>query len=369
MAHLEGMIVTMEINEQIKKLIVIAKQNHDVIDIDDIIQVFGQTLSDKELENISSKLTEENIEVINLNAVDDELPVNDVDFIDNDNNLESELVNIEDSVRAYLKEIGNIPLLSREEELELAMRIEQGDINAKELMTNSNLRLVVSVAKRYALGSNMTILDLIQEGNIGLIKAVEKFDYHKGYKFSTYAMWWIRQAVTRAIADQSRTIRIPVHMKEQMNRISRALRKFLADTGREPTAAELAEIMQIPAERMEEIMKLYGDTVSLETPIGEEDDTMLMDFVADDSMPEQFSSVEHIMLGEQIDEILAELTEREQRVIRLRFGFVDGRIWTLAEVGKEYHVTRERIRQIEVVALRRLRMKRETKKLKSYLEN
>lgn len=280
----------------------------------------------------------------------------------------ADAVYTDDSIRIYLKEIGKIPLLTGEEELEVAKKIEAGDKQAKEIMTNANLRLVVSVAKRYVGGSNMTLLDLIQEGNIGLIKAVNKFDYHKGYKFSTYAMWWIRQAITRAIADQSRTIRIPVHMKEQMRKVTKASRKFLAETGNDPTLSELAEIMEIPEERMADIMKLYGDTVSLDAPVGEEADSQLKDFVADENTSDQFLSVDRALLGEQLDKILSVLTEREQRIIRLRFGFVDDRIWTLEEVGREYQVTRERIRQIETRALRRLRVRRDTKTLRSYLE-
>ncbi len=274
---------------------------------------------------------------------------------------------VEDSVRAYLKEIGSIPLLEKEEELKLAKRIALGDETARETMTNANLRLVVSVAKRYVSVSSMTLLDLIQEGNIGLMRAVEKFDYRKGFKFSTYAIWWVRQAITRAIADQSRTIRIPVHMKDQMNRISRTSRQFTADNGREPTVSELAELMRIPEEKMAEIIKLYDDTVSLDGPIGKEENTFLIDFVADENMKDVFDKIDYMMLTEEIDGILEDLSEREQRIIRLRFGFVDGRVWTLEEVGKEYQVTRERIRQIEVKALKRLRMKSETKELLTYL--
>ncbi len=273
----------------------------------------------------------------------------------------------EDSVRAYLREISSIPLLEKEEELKLAKRIALGDETAKELLTNANLRLVVSVAKRYVSAGNMNLLDLIQEGNIGLMKAVEKFDYHKGFKFSTYAIWWIRQAITRAIADQSRIIRIPVHMKDLMNRVSKVSREFTADTGREPSVSELAGLMRMPEEKMEEIIKLYQDTVSLDGPIGKEENTFLIDFVADESMKDIFAEVDYMMLGDEIDSILEGLSEREQRIIRLRFGFVDGRVWTLEEVGREYQVTRERIRQIEVKALNRLRMKSETKKLLAYL--
>jgi RNA polymerase primary sigma factor len=289
----------------------------------------------------------------------------EVDFL-NINDTEVDFIT-EDSVRAYLKEIGNIPLLTQAQEVELAKRIEHGEEAAKKAMANANLRLVVSVAKRYVRGSNMTLLDLIQEGNIGLLKAIDKYNYHKGFKFSTYAMWWIRQAMTRAIADQSRTIRIPVHMKEEMSKITKASRRFLSDNGRDPSVNELAELMNISSERMFDIVKWYGDTISLDAPIGNED-SLIMDFVADESMPEQFASVEHVMLGEEINGILSDLTEREQRVIRLRFGLIDGRVWTLEEVGKEYNVTRERIRQIESRALHRLRMKRETKKLRAYLD-
>lgn len=285
-----------------------------------------------------------------------------------EDDLDDSALPLDDSVKAYLIEIGNIPLLTREEEIILAKRIESGDDSAREKMINSNLRLVVNVAKKHVRGSNMGFLDLIQEGNIGLMRAVEKYDYSKGYKFSTYAMWWIRQAVTRAIADQSRTIRIPVHMKEQMSKVNKASRKFLTDMGREPTVDELADIMDMPEDRVRDIVKLYGDTISLDTPVGDDDDCKLQDFVADDNISDQFTSVEHVMLGDELDQLLSGLSEREQRIIRLRFGFVDGRIWTLEQVGEEYHVTRERIRQIEVKALHRLKHRKDIKNLKSYLE-
>lgn len=274
----------------------------------------------------------------------------------------------EDSVKIYLKSIGKIQLLDQRKELELAKRIKAGDEEAKEEMTNANLRLVVSVAKRYARGSGMTLSDLIQEGNLGLIKAVEKFDYRKGFKFSTYATWWIRQAITRAIADQSRIIRLPVHLKEQMNNISKCSKQFLSDTGRDPTVAELAERMGMLPGRMEEIIKLYDDAISLETPIGEED-SQLIDFVADESMQTPFTSVEQIMLKKQINEVLSSLSVREQKIIRLRFGLEDGRIWTLQEVGMAFQLTRERIRQIEARAIIKLKGKKEVQELKAYLDN
>lgn len=274
----------------------------------------------------------------------------------------------DNSVRMYLKEIGNIPLLSVCEERELAIRVELGDEKAKKEMANANLRLVVSVAKRYVAGSGMSLQDLIQEGNIGLLKAVEKFDYHKGYKFSTYAMWWIRQGISRAIADQSRTIRIPVHMREQMNKIRRASRQFLVENGREPNPMEIAESMSIPTELVEEVMKYLGDTISLETPVGDNEDSMLGDFIADDDTTDQFAATEYVMLREELQEILSTLTDREQRIIKQRFGFEDGRIRTLEEIGKEFHLTRERIRQIEVRAIKRLRYKPSIKNLRSYIE-
>lgn len=274
----------------------------------------------------------------------------------------------DNSVRMYLKEIGNIPLLSACEERELAKRVELGDEKAKKEMANANLRLVVSVAKRYVAGSGMSLQDLIQEGNIGLLKAVEKFDYHKGYKFSTYAMWWIRQGISRAIADQSRTIRIPVHMREQMNKIRRASRQFLVENGREPNPMEIAESMSMPTELVEEVMKYLGDTISLETPVGDNEDSMLGDFIADNDTTDQFAATEYVMLREELQEILSTLTDREQRIIKQRFGFEDGRIRTLEEIGKEFHLTRERIRQIEVRAIKRLRYKPSIKNLRSYIE-
>nr|WP_302597921.1 sigma-70 family RNA polymerase sigma factor [uncultured Cellulosilyticum sp.] len=273
----------------------------------------------------------------------------------------------EDSIRMYLKEIGKIPLLTAQEELAVAIRMEQGDLSAKEELTNANLRLVVSVAKRYVKGSGLSLLDLIQEGNIGLIKAVEKFDYHKGYKFSTYAMWWIRQAITRAIADKSKNIRVPVHLQDTMNKIRRKSQQFITDYNRDPALFEIAEMMDMSIERIEEILPLYHDTVSLETPIGGETDSFLADFIADDNISDQYKEAECTMLHDEIEEILSSLSERERKIIKLRFGFEDGEIWTLEEVGKVFHVTRERIRQIEARTLRKLRQRKEAKSLKVYI--
>lgn len=274
----------------------------------------------------------------------------------------------DDSVKMYLKEIGTIPLINAEQEKELAARIEEGDEEARKAMTEANLRLVVSVAKRYVGGSGMTLLDLIQEGNLGLLKAVEKFDYHRGFKFSTYAMWWIRQSITRAIADQSKTIRIPVHMRETMNRMRNDAREFLAEHGREPLPEETADRMDMTVNRVYEIIKLFGDTISLETPIGEEEDSFLADFIADDNTPEQFAETEYGLLQKEVEHVLCSLPSREQRIIKLRFGFEDGRIRTLEEIGNEFNVTRERIRQIESKAIRKLRHKESVKRLRSYLE-
>ncbi|AHF07828.1 RNA polymerase sigma factor RpoD [Desulfitobacterium metallireducens] len=276
-------------------------------------------------------------------------------------------VGIDDPVRMYLKEIGRVPLLSAEEEIELAKRMEQGDESAKRRLAEANLRLVVSIAKRY-VGRGMLFLDLIQEGNLGLIKAVEKFDYQKGFKFSTYATWWIRQAITRAIADQARTIRIPVHMVETINKLIRISRQLLQELGREPIPEEIAEQMDIPVERVREIMKIAQEPVSLETPIGEEEDSHLGDFIPDEDAPAPADAASFILLKEQLEEVLETLTPREEKVLRLRFGLDDGRTRTLEEVGQEFGVTRERIRQIEAKALRKLRHPSRSKKLKDYLE-
>ena len=267
----------------------------------------------------------------------------------------------------YLKEIGKVPLLSADEEMELAQKIELGDAKAKQQLSEANLRLVVSIAKRY-VGRGMQFLDLIQEGNLGLIKAVEKFDYRKGYKFSTYATWWIRQAITRAIADQARTIRIPVHMVETINKLIRVQRQLLQELGREPYPEEIAKEMRLPIERVREIQKIAQEPVSIETPIGEEEDSHLGDFIPDENMPAPSEAAAFTVLKEQLFEVLDTLTEREQRVLRLRFGLDDGRAKTLEEVGKEFNVTRERIRQIEAKALRKLRHPSRSRKLKDYID-
>ncbi|AYF54524.1 RNA polymerase sigma factor RpoD [Clostridium sp. K25] len=276
-------------------------------------------------------------------------------------------ISIDDPVRMYLKEIGKVPLLSPDEEISLAQRIEDGDMYAKKKLAEANLRLVVSIAKRY-VGRGMLFLDLIQEGNLGLIKAVEKFDYRKGYKFSTYATWWIRQAITRAIADQARTIRIPVHMVETINKLIRVSRQLLQELGREPQPEEIAKIMEMPVDKVREIMKIAQEPVSLETPIGEEEDSHLGDFIPDDEAPAPAEAAAFTMLKEQLINVLDTLTPREEKVLRLRFGLDDGRARTLEEVGKEFNVTRERIRQIEAKALRKLRHPSRSKKLKDYLD-
>lgn len=276
-------------------------------------------------------------------------------------------ISIDDPVRMYLKEIGKVPLLSADEEIQLAQRMENGDEIAKRKLVEANLRLVVSIAKRY-VGRGMLFLDLIQEGNLGLIKAVEKFDYQKGYKFSTYATWWIRQAITRAIADQARTIRIPVHMVETINKLIRVSRQLLQEYGREPSPEEIAKEMAIPEEKVREIMKIAQEPVSLETPIGEEEDSHLGDFIPDDDAPAPAEAAAFTLLKEQLMGVLDTLTKREEKVLRLRFGLDDGRARTLEEVGREFNVTRERIRQIEAKALRKLRHPSRSKKLKDYLD-
>lgn len=304
-----------------------------------------------------------------------DIALDDIEFTQEENgedeDLESSLstegIAIDDPVKVYLKEIGRVPLLSPEEEIELAIRIIDGDEVAKKRLSEANLRLVVSIAKRY-LGRGMQFLDLIQEGNLGLIKAVEKFDYTKGFKFSTYATWWIRQAITRAIADQARTIRIPVHMVETINKLIRVSRQLLQELGREPSPEEIAEEMDMSVDRVREILKISQEPVSLETPIGEEEDSHLGDFIQDDNVPVPADAAAFTLLKEQLIEVLGTLTEREQKVLRLRFGLDDGRARTLEEVGKEFNVTRERIRQIEAKALRKLRHPSRSRKLKDYLD-
>lgn len=297
---------------------------------------------------------------------DDGIVVDENGEIDIDATLPKGIA-VDDPVRMYLKEIGKVPLLSAEEEIELAKRMENGDEEAKKRLCEANLRLVVSIAKRY-VGRGMLFLDLIQEGNLGLIKAVDKFDYRKGYKFSTYATWWIRQAITRSIADQARTIRIPVHMVETINKLIRVSRQLLQTYGREPTPDEIAKEMGISVEKVREIQKIAQEPVSLETPIGEEEDSHLGDFIPDEDVPAPAEAAAFSMLKEQLVEVLNTLTEREQKVLKLRFGLEDGRSRTLEEVGKEFDVTRERIRQIEAKALRKLRHPSRSKKLKDYLE-
>jgi len=318
---------------------------------------------------ITSEVEPDDLDIIEIESADDE----DVDIVVDESgeiNIEATLpkgIAVDDPVRMYLKEIGKVPLLTANEEIELAKRMEQGDQEAKQKLCEANLRLVVSIAKRY-VGRGMLFLDLIQEGNLGLIKAVDKFDWRKGYKFSTYATWWIRQAITRSIADQARTIRIPVHMVETINKLIRVSRQLLQEYGREPSPEEIAAEMEISEEKVREILKIAQEPVSLETPIGEEEDSHLGDFIPDDDVPAPAEAAAFSMLKEQLVEVLDTLTEREQKVLKLRFGLEDGRARTLEEVGKKFDVTRERIRQIEAKALRKLRHPTRSKKLKDYLE-
>lgn len=309
-----------------------------------------------------------NIEVIEDFSIDTDLSLPmDATADDLELSLSTEGIAIDDPVKIYLKEIGRVPLLTAEEEIELAERMAQGDIKARKRLAEANLRLVVSIAKRY-VGRGMQFLDLIQEGNLGLIKAVEKFDHTKGFKFSTYATWWIRQAITRAIADQARTIRIPVHMVETITKVKKASSQLLHQNGHDPSPEEIAEFTEMPVERVREIMRIAQDPVSLETPIGEEEDSHLGDFIPDDDAPAPAEAASLILLKEQLGEVLSTLTEREEKVLRLRFGLEDGRSRTLEEVGKEFNVTRERIRQIEAKALRKLRHPSRSKKVKDFLD-
>lgn len=367
-------------SEKLVGLLELAKKKKNVLEYQEISDYFkDQPLDAEQMDKIFDFLEASGVDVLRIteNSADDLMLDDDMDIDGLDDEKEVELdkidlsvpegVSIEDPVRMYLKEIGKVPLLSAEEEIELAKKMEQGDENAKKRLAEANLRLVVSIAKRY-VGRGMLFLDLIQEGNLGLIKAVEKFDYRKGYKFSTYATWWIRQAITRAIADQARTIRIPVHMVETINKLIRVSRQLLQELGREPTPEEIAEEMDMPVDRVREILKISQEPVSLETPIGEEEDSHLGDFIQDDNVPVPADAAAFTLLKEQLVEVLGTLTEREQKVLRLRFGLDDGRARTLEEVGKEFNVTRERIRQIEAKALRKLRHPSRSRKLKDYLD-
>ncbi|MCM1497488.1 MAG: RNA polymerase sigma factor RpoD [Clostridium sp.] len=403
----EEEIFQAKVDEKLQKLLAIARKRKNVIEDTEIIACFAKgkdiELTTELMEQIFEFLEKNKVDVLTISEGDDEPDDDALLEVENDDDLAVEKIdlsvpegtNIEDPVRMYLKEIGKVPLLSAEEEIALAKKmeageiarqqmaegvddlskdaakeledlIEQGDV-AKKKLAEANLRLVVSIAKRY-VGRGMLFLDLIQEGNLGLIKAVEKFDYRKGYKFSTYATWWIRQAITRAIADQARTIRIPVHMVETINKLIRVSRQLLQELGREPSPEEIAEEMEIPVERVREILKISQEPVSLETPIGEEEDSHLGDFIQDENVPVPADAAAYTLLREQLVEVLDTLTEREQKVLKLRFGLDDGRSRTLEEVGKEFNVTRERIRQIEAKALRKLRHPSRSRKLRDYLE-
>ena len=398
--------------EKLKSLLELGKKKRNILEYQEISDFFrDMNLDEEKMEKVLDFLEANKVDVLMISDGDDE---DDDIILDDEDEVEVEKidlsvpegVSVEDPVRMYLKEIGKVPLLSADEEIELAQKMEAGSVavekipllkerlaetgdeqekeeiqaeikalqldvdrgsDAKKRLAEANLRLVVSIAQRY-VGRGMLFLDLIQEGNLGLIKAVEKFDYRKGYKFSTYATWWIRQAITRAIADQARTIRIPVHMVETINKLIRVSRQLLQELGREPTPEEIAEEMKMPVERVREILKISQGPVSLETPIGEEEDSHLGDFIKDDNVPVPADAATFTLLKEQLEEVLGTLTEREQKVLTLRFGLEDGRARTLEEVGKEFNVTRERIRQIEAKALRKLRHPSRSRKLKDYLE-
>lgn len=369
---------TLTFDEKLSKLLELAKSKKNVLDEKEVLDAFaGEELTPEKLDRIYDFLDKKHVDILKMSNDDDMDP--DLFSEDEDADPEDEIdvehidlsvpegIGVDDPVRMYLKEIGKVPLLSPDEEIELAKKIELGDEEAKKKLAESNLRLVVSIAKRYA-GRGMQLLDLIQEGNLGLIKAVEKFDYRKGYKFSTYATWWIRQAITRAIADQARTIRIPVHMVETINRLVRTQRQLVQKLGREATPEELAKELDMPVERVREIMKISQDPVSLETPIGEEEDSHLGDFIQDNNVEVPADAATYTLLHEQLMDVLSTLTEREQKVLRLRFGLDDGRPRTLEEVGRQFNVTRERIRQIEAKALRKLRHPSRSKILKDYLD-
>ena len=398
--------------EKLKSLLELGKKKRNILEYQEISDFFrDMNLDEEKMEKVLDFLEANKVDVLRISDGDDE---DDDIILDDEDEVEVEKIDLSvpegvsvgDPVRMYLKEIGKVPLLSADEEIELAQKMEAGSVavekipllkerlaetgdeqekeeiqaeikalqldvdrgsDAKKRLAEANLRLVVSIAKRY-VGRGMLFLDLIQEGNLGLIKAVEKFDYRKGYKFSTYATWWIRQAITRAIADQARTIRIPVHMVETINKLIRVSRQLLQELGREPTPEEIAEEMKMPVERVREILKISQEPVSLETPIGEEEDSHLGDFIKDDNVPVPADAATFTLLKEQLEEVLGTLTEREQKVLTLRFGLEDGRARTLEEVGKEFNVTRERIRQIEAKALRKLRHPSRSRKLKDYLE-
>ena len=355
--------------EKLRELVSLGKKKKGILEIQEINDFFSDMeLDSDQMEKVFDYLEANNVDVLRISNDDDDIPDDIVMSDEDDIDVEKidlsvpDGISIEDPVRMYLKEIGKVPLLSADEEVELAKRMAEGDEEAKKRLAEANLRLVVSIAKRY-VGRGMLFLDLIQEGNLGLIKAVEKFDYHKGFKFSTYATWWIRQAITRAIADQARTIRIPVHMVETINKLIRVSRQLLQELGREPTPEEIAAKLDMPVERVREILKISQEPVSLETPIGEEEDSHLGDFIQDDNVPVPAEAAAQTLLKE-----LDTLTEREQKVLRLRFGMNDGRARTLEEVGKEFDVTRERIRQIEAKALRKLRHPSRSRKLRDYLD-
>ncbi|MQM72815.1 MAG: RNA polymerase sigma factor RpoD [Eubacteriaceae bacterium] len=360
-----------EVKELVKK-----GKKKGYLDNEDIDNALDKKdLDPEEIDSIYLYLQKEGINLVFGDDVDDLSEMDDSSIAElneiekNEKKKDAELsdnINVNDPVRLYLKEIGRVPLLTPEQEMEIAKRMDEGDEEAKKELAEANLRLVVSIAKRY-VGRGMSFLDLIQEGNLGLIKAVEKFDYKKGFKFSTYATWWIRQAITRAIADQARTIRIPVHMVETINKLIRVSRQLLQEYGREPTPAEIGKEMGFSEEKVREIQKIAQDPVSLETPIGEEEDSHLGDFIPDDEAPAPSEAASYALLKEQLMDVLSTLTDREEKVLRLRFGLDDGRARTLEEVGKEFDVTRERIRQIEAKALRKLRHPSRSKKLKDYL--
>ena len=372
--------INAKFNTKLQELLDIAHSKKNVIEDTELIKHFNDlkevALDLDTMQKIFNFLEKNGVDILQITDDDEEEPTLDEDVIAEGEDVEkidfTDTGDIssttQDPVKMYLKDIGKVPLLSAEEEIELAKRMEAGDEMAKKKLAESNLRLVVSIAKRY-VGRGMLFLDLIQEGNLGLLKAVEKFDYRKGYKFSTYATWWIRQAITRAIADQARTIRIPVHMVETINKVTRVSRDLLQKLGREPLPEEVGEVMGLPKERVQEIMKIAQEPVSLETPIGEEEDSHLGDFIQDESIPTPVEATNQTLLHEQLDEVVSTLTEREQRVIKLRFGWDDGRPRTLEEDGKEFNVTRERIRQIEAKALRKLRHPNRSRKLKDFLYN